>query len=101
MAPVYAVIMTGAIVATLLLVTPVALHRVLFHRGERLWLVKAADRYARWGLATMALTILGVVWFILDAATATWIAPIIAVVLAAFLIIVWIVVPSFERRTER
>jgi hypothetical protein len=94
----YAVILTGAVVSTLLLMTPVALHRALFHRGERPWLVAAADRFARWGLGSMALTILGVVWFILETVTKTWIALGVAGVIAAYIVVVWVLVPANERR---
>ena len=43
----YTVVLCGAVISTLLLMTPVALHRALFHRGARPWLVETADRFAR------------------------------------------------------
>ncbi len=95
---VYAVILTGAISATLLLMTPVALHRALFHRGERPWLVETADLYARLGLGMMALTVVGVTWFILDVVTTTWIASGVAILITAYVVVVWVLVPARERR---
>lgn len=97
----YAVILTGGVISTLLLMTPVALHRALFHQGERPWLVEAADRFARWGLATMALTLLGVVWFILDVVTAAWISLVVAAMIAVFILVVWVVVPARGRGWAR
>ena len=96
----YAAILTGAVVSTLLLMTPVALHRALFHRGQRPWLVEAADRLARWGLATMALSIVGVVWFILDIVTTHWAAVAVAGTIAAYIIGMWVLVPAHERRRQ-
>ncbi|MET1039051.1 MAG: DUF6328 family protein [Aeromicrobium sp.] len=98
---VYGVIFTGAVVAMLLLMSPVALHRALFHQGARPWLVDAADLFARWGLGVMALTILGVVWFILDVVAATWIGSVVTGVLATFVVAVWVVLPAYERRRSR
>lgn len=96
----YAAILTGAVASTLLLMTPVALHRALFHRGQRPWLVEAADRLARWGLATMALTIVGVVWFILDIVTTHWAAVAVSAVIASYIVGMWVIVPAHERRRQ-
>lgn len=96
----YAVILTGAIVSTLLLMTPVALHRALFRRGERPWLVESADRFARWGIGAMALTLLGAIWFILDVVTRTWVAVGVAGGIAVFILVVWVVVPARAPRRQ-
>jgi hypothetical protein len=47
-------ILTGSVIATGLIVAPVAFHRVLFRHGERPWLVKAANRAALAGLVSLA-----------------------------------------------
>lgn len=96
----YTIVLCGAVVSTLLLMTPVALHRALFHQGARHWLVEAADRFARWGLGTMALTIAGVVWFILDVVWSPWVATAVATPILLFVIVFWVVIPSRERRDE-
>src|SRR6188472_3299050 len=49
-------ILTGSVIATGLVTSPVAFHRVLFRHGQRPWLVEAANRAARAGLAFLALT---------------------------------------------
>lgn len=97
----YTAVLCGAVVSTLMLMTPVALHRALFRRGARLWLVETADRFARWGLGTMALTIVGVVWFILDVVWSLWPATVIAVPILLFVIVFWVVIPARERRVGR
>ena len=40
-------ILTGSVIATGLVTSPVAFHRVLFRHGQRPWLVEAANRAAR------------------------------------------------------
>ena len=96
----YAVILTGAVISTLLLMTPVALHRALFRRGERPWLVDVADRFARWGIGAMALTLLGAIWFILEVVTATAVAIAVAGGIAVFIVVAWVVVPSRAPRRQ-
>ena len=93
---VYSVVLCAAVVATFLLMTPVALHRALFGHNARPWLVEAADRSSRWGLAALALANIGAVWLILDVVATTWIAWVVAALVAVFVIIVWIVVPARE-----
>lgn len=63
---VYLVVLSGAVVTTGLVVAPVAFHRALFHQGARPWLVHAANRCARAGLAMMALTVSGVLFLVFD-----------------------------------
>jgi hypothetical protein len=95
---VYAVVLCAAVVATFLLMTPVALHRALFHRGARPWLVEAADRVARWGLGALALANIGAVWLILDVVATAAVASIVAALLSVFIALVWVVLPAHERR---
>jgi len=96
---VYAVVLCLAVAATFLLMTPVALHRALFHRRARPWLVEAADRVARWGLGALALANMGALWLILDVVATTLVASIVAVVLATFVSLGWVVLPARARRT--
>jgi hypothetical protein len=93
---VYAVVLCAAVVATFLLMTPVALHRALFGHDARPWLVEAADRASRWGLGVLALANIGAVWLILDVVTTTWVAWVVALLVALFVIVVWVVVPARE-----
>jgi hypothetical protein len=66
---VYLAILSGSVVATGLIIGPVAFHRVLFRQGERHWIVTAADRSARAGLVALAATTSGVVWLVFDLVT--------------------------------
>lgn len=63
---VYLAILTGSVIATGLIIAPVAFHRALFRQGERHWIVNAANSSARAGLFALALTTSGVVWLVFD-----------------------------------
>ncbi len=93
---VYTAALCSAVAATFLLMTPVALHRALFHRHARSWLVEAAHQASRWGLGTLALANIFAVWLILDVVAAEWVAWLVAGLIAAFVLVMWVVVPAFE-----
>lgn len=97
---VYAGVLCAAVLSTFLLMTPVALHRALFHRGARLWLVETADLLARWGLGFLALANVGVVWLILDFISTWWLASLVAGLLSAGVLVFWVLVPLRERRVS-
>jgi hypothetical protein len=97
----YGAVLCTAVVATLLLMTPVALHRALFHRGARPWLVEAADALARWGLCAQVLAIMGAVWLILDFIGPMWVAWTVVGSVSALVLIAWVVVPASERHHRR
>lgn len=95
---VYLVTLSGSVLATGLLVAPVALHRVLFRQGLRPWLVDHAHGMAQAGLAALAFTIVGVVWFVFDVVLGSTAALVAAVVTLLFYGTVWGAVPLFRRR---
>lgn len=94
---VYCVILVSAAAATILLMTPVAMHRALFRQGARQWLVVVADRLARWGLGLQFIAICGVVWLILDLIGPLWIACTVASLLAVLVLVLWVLIPLRER----
>jgi len=94
----YLAILYGSVLATGLIVTPVAFHRVLFRQGERYWLVKAANKSARAGLLLLALTTSGVVWLVFDVVTSRVLAHVFGGVALAFFATVWAGVPWLARR---
>ena len=87
-------------IATGLITSPVAFHRVLFRHGQRPWLVNAANRAARAGLFFLALTTSGVVWLVFDLVTNRGIASVAGVVSLVFFGTLWAVVPLRAPRTE-
>lgn len=101
----YVAVFTGSILATVLLIAPVAFHRVLFRRRRRRWLVEAANLCARAGLAVLALTVCGILFLVIDlvvARSAAWAA--LGVACAAF-VLLWWALPwasdRFDRHADR
>ncbi|KQX69668.1 DUF6328 family protein [Angustibacter sp. Root456] len=68
----YLVTVVVACVSTLLLVTPVVLHRALFRRHAKDTLVRAADRLARAGLGALGVTVSGVVTLVFTVVLGGW-----------------------------
>ncbi len=89
----YLAILCGSVVATGLIIAPVAFHRVLFRHGQRPWLVRAANRAARAGLVSLALTTSGVVWLVFDLVVDRMVASVAGVVFLGFFGVLWAVVP--------
>ena len=96
----YLGVLAGSVIATGLIIAPVAFHRVLFRHGQRPWLVKAANQAARAGLLFLALTTSGVVWLVFDLVIDRTTASIAAVVSLLFFAVLWFAVPVFAPRSE-
>lgn len=62
----YVTLLLLSVLATVLLVAPVAGHRLLFRRHMRPLLVREADVCARSGLVVLALVLVGVTFFLVD-----------------------------------
>lgn len=95
---VYLGVLCGSVLATGLIVAPVAFHRTLFRQGERKWIVEAANNAARQGLIALAITTAGVVWLVFDVvigAPASYIAGAAAISVFAVL---WAILPAVRRR---
>jgi hypothetical protein len=93
-------ILTGSVIATGLITSPVAFHRVLFRHGQRPWLVTNANRAARAGLLFLALTTSGVVWLVFDLVTNRTAASVAGVLSLVFFGTLWAVVPLRAPRSE-
>lgn len=86
-------VLLSAVVSMFLLLTPVALHRQLFRRGQRLFLVESANRLARVGLVFFVVAVVGAVWVIVDLVVGAAAAWAVAGVLVALPVVLWTVVP--------
>ena len=89
----YLGVLAGSVLATGLIIAPVAFHRVLFRHGQRPWLVEAANTAARAGLAALALTTSGMVWLVFDLVVDRVAAGIAGVLSLLFFGVLWAVVP--------
>lgn len=86
--------------ATLLLVAPVAIHRMLFRQRRLVTLVSTAHRCAIGGVVLLGAALVGVAVVIFDAvagSTAGWIAGACS---AVAMIALWIVLPVLQRVTD-
>ena len=100
---VYVGVLLSAMMSMLFLLSPVARHRALFHRGVRPWLVEAANMISRGGLVLLVAANVGAVWLVLDVVLGVAAASIAGAILAGFTTIGWLVLPAWvlkERGTE-
>ena len=96
----YLGVLTGSVLATGMIIGPVAFHRVLFRQGERPWLVHAANHAARAGLFFLALTTSGVVWLVFDLVTNRTLAHVSGSLSLVFFAGLWVGVPMFGRSRD-
>jgi hypothetical protein len=89
----YLVTVVIACTATILLVTPVAIHRTLFRRHAKDRLVQAADRLARAGLAALGLAVSGVVALVFTVVVGRWAGAAAAASALAALATFWWLLP--------
>ena len=95
----YLAVLTGAILATGLIIAPVAFHRTLFHQGERPWLVHASNWCARVGLLMLGLTLCGVVWLVFDVVIGHFVATVAGLLAVGFFAGLWALLPLAKRNT--
>jgi O-antigen/teichoic acid export membrane protein len=90
-----------AAVATVLLIGPVAYHRLVFRRGKKEQLVRFANAMAILGLAAVAGAVLIAVLLVTDFVVGAVAAGLITAVLACMIAVLWFAVPLTERRERR
>ncbi|WP_237496382.1 DUF6328 family protein [Modestobacter sp. L9-4] len=95
---VYTVTLLSTALATLTLIAPVSFHRLVFRRHRKAALVAVADRLLRTGLALLLLAITSATLLVLDVALGRPSAVAGAVVVAAFGVVLWYVLPVSQRR---
>lgn len=91
----YVCILGAAVIATSLLVAPVAFHRIVFRAGAREWLITASHVCARLGIATLGATIVGVVYLIFGLVLGTTVAIVGSVLATVLFATLWFAVPMF------
>jgi hypothetical protein len=97
---VYLTLVGFSIVAAVLALAPVALHRALFRRHAKVFLVRAANRILRIALVVVAITLSGIALLIFDVVvgqTAGIIAGVVVVLLCAA---AWMALPLAARMHE-
>lgn len=94
---VYLTLVIVAAVATILALSPVALHRALFRRGAKPQLVRAAHILLRLALAAISLALSGTVFLIFDVVIDHPAALIAGGATLALTVVMWIVLPTALR----
>jgi hypothetical protein len=95
---IYLATLISAAVAVVLLIAPVATHRLLFRRRQKDELVRVTARLAGGGLTFLAIAILGAVLLIVDLVSGGVAATIVTAALAVLLVAFWLVFPASLRR---
>lgn len=96
----YVVTLLAAACAVALLVGPVAFHRIVFRHNQKDDLVRVSHRLALGGLACLAVAIVGAVLFILEEVLGQTAAFWYSAGLAAFFLVLWVVVPVVARTRD-
>lgn len=97
----YLVLVAIAAIATILALTPVALHRALVNRNAKSQLVPLAGLLVRLTLAAVSVTLSGTVLLIFEVVaglTAGIVAGVVTLVLTST---AWVIVPALMRRARR
>ncbi|RJS47990.1 DUF6328 family protein [Nocardioides cavernaquae] len=93
-------VFSGSVLATALLVAPVAFHRLLFRQHQRRWLVEAANLCARAGLTVLALTTSGVLFLVYDLVVPRELAASAGALTASLFVMLWVVLPLLVVRSR-
>ena len=84
---------------TLIMITaPSSWHRILFRQGDKEHLVEVANRFMVLGLASLGLTMTGVVMLLSDIAFPTWLTVLITLAAVLACSVLWYVLPLARRR---
>lgn len=94
----YVFAITTSIVATCLLIAPVAMHRALFRRRRKETLVAAGHRTSKLGLTFLAAAIVGVVTLVFSIVYSEPLGLTAGFVTALMFFAAWVVVPLAVRR---
>lgn len=97
----YLVLVVLAALSAIIAFAPVALHRMLFRRGEKPLTVAYGHAALLTALGTVSALTVGVVAFVFDIVVGDAAAGIAAAVLGVVIILLWIVVPALMRGRQR
>jgi hypothetical protein len=95
---VYTIALLATAGATGMIIAPVAYHRMLFRRGQKPEVVRTAHRMAAGGLAFLVVAVAGAVLLVTDFLLGRAVGAILAGVTAAWLVLLWAVLPWIRRQ---
>src|SRR4051794_9622501 len=94
----YFAALVGAAAASVLLIAPTAIHRVLFRMGQKEYMVEMSNRLAIGGLVSTAVAMVAVMLLVSDVMFGMGIGVVIAVAAAVAFVGVWAALPLRRRR---
>jgi hypothetical protein len=95
---VYFAALVGAAAASVLLIAPTALHRVLFRLGQKEYMVEVSNRLTLGGLASTAVAMIAAMLLVSDVMFGMGVGVAIAVATAIAFLVVWAALPLRRRR---
>jgi small-conductance mechanosensitive channel len=98
---VYLGTLVAAATTLIMLTAPSSWHRILFRQGDKRHLVAIANRFTVIGLASMGLTMVGVVMLLSDLAFPPWLTALITAVAVIACSVLWYAMPLARRRALR
>jgi hypothetical protein len=94
----YFAALVGAAAASVLLIAPTAVHRILFRLGQKEYMVAVSNRLALGGLLSTAVAMVAVMLLVSDVMFGPGFGVAIAIVTALAFAVVWAAVPLRRRR---
>lgn len=94
----YLALVSAAVLATALALSPVSLHRALFGRKVKHRLVAASDRLLKVTLVVVALTVAGTAMLIFDVVVGRIPGIVAGVVAAVLALLLWLIAPALARK---
>jgi uncharacterized protein DUF6328 len=95
---VYFAALAGSAAASVMLIAPTAIHRVLFRLGQKEYMVDLSNRLAMGGLVATAIAMIAVMLLVSDVMFGSALAAVVALLTATAFALVWAVVPLRRRR---
>lgn len=95
---IYLVTLISAALAAVLLIAPVAVHRLLFGQRQKDEVVALTARLAMGGLACLATSMISAVLLIVDVVTNLTAAIIVSSLLTVTVLVLWVLLPVLNRR---
>jgi O-antigen/teichoic acid export membrane protein len=96
----YLALVVAAAVVTVLGLTPVSLHRVLFRRNAKELIVRVANRVLKLTLAGVGITLTGTLVLIFDVVLGRAAGLVAGGVALVVLLAAWVAIPEFVRRRD-
>jgi hypothetical protein len=93
--------LVAAATTLIMLTAPISWHRLLFRQGDKDHLVRIANRFTVIGLASMGLTMVGVVMLLSDTAFPSWLTALITALAVIACSVLWYALPLARRRALR